>query len=326
MWKILRILLVALVLFVIFSFDFIAGDLRYNFGDWTIKHWNVVPVEIRFNEACALPRSGGFPCGSGTATSYTLTGPTSGLINVATSNFAVAANGTSTATITPADASHNGIFNPATVNLSGLSPQNFTYKPLQTGTYNISTTNSGTLTNPAAISLTVPNLLGGYPGLTTPWGQNNDATLTTGVAGGPFGAADAASLKEGTAANFHGAIINYTDTANTQRVVSIFIKQSVGTRNIDVELDECTGFTAAFGATFNPSNGNVVGSFAFGGGVVASTSTPVSIGSGWWLEQVTGTVGNFTNICTQIFMNNGVGNNYTGDGTSTVLLSRASVE
>jgi len=93
------------------------------------------------------------------ATTYTLTGPSSGPTSVASSNFTVALPaGTSLAapvTITPNDGGGGGGFTPTSVILSAASPSaTFTYTPASSGAKTISTTNSGTLTNPAALTYT----------------------------------------------------------------------------------------------------------------------------------------------------------------------------
>lgn len=92
------------------------------------------------------------------ATAYTFTGPNSGVVGVTTSNYTVQSNGLlgSSVTITPADASHGGTFAPSTVTLGAgtNTSATFTYTPANAGTYNLSTTNSSTLTDPSPISFT----------------------------------------------------------------------------------------------------------------------------------------------------------------------------
>lgn len=98
-----------------------------------------------------------FPDAGATAT--TLTGPTSGTIGVASSNFTVGANGpiTGTVVITPSDSGAGGTFTPTTVSINTGSPTGtFTYTPASGGNKTISTTNGGGLSNPASIAFTVP--------------------------------------------------------------------------------------------------------------------------------------------------------------------------
>jgi len=93
-----------------------------------------------------LPSGGG-----GTATSYTLTGPSSVTPGVP-STFTITPNGTTTATVTPSIAGLTGVFSPSTITLNNTTPVMFTFTPNYLGT--LSTTNSGGLSNPSPISLT----------------------------------------------------------------------------------------------------------------------------------------------------------------------------
>ena len=96
------------------------------------------------------------------ATTYTLTGPTSGTVNVASANFTVTPNGLYTGTITPTSTGA-GTFSPTSLTWSNTSTaQTFTYTPTSaTGSpYTISTTNSTSLINPSSISYTVNGATG----------------------------------------------------------------------------------------------------------------------------------------------------------------------
>jgi hypothetical protein len=119
------------------------------------------------------------------ATLYTLTGPTSGNVHIASTNFTVAlpVGGvlTGSVTVTPNDGAGAGAFNPASVILSTAFPsQTFTYTPVSGGNKTISTTNSGSLTNPAPITYNVIALVDGDPVST--WYDSsvnaNHATMT----------------------------------------------------------------------------------------------------------------------------------------------------
>jgi hypothetical protein len=95
---------------------------------------------------------------SAAATAITLSGPTSGNVSVASSNFTVAANGviTGTVVVTPNDSSDGGAFTPTSVSLSSGTPSaTFTYTPASTGAKTVAVTNNGSLTNPSAITYTV---------------------------------------------------------------------------------------------------------------------------------------------------------------------------
>jgi hypothetical protein len=93
-------------------------------------------------------------------TVYTLTrtSPASSTVpsgHPVTFTVGIAAGLVSPVTITPAS-DGTGIFSPTSVVVSNTALSvTFTYVPNATGTHNISTTNSSTLTDPAAIALTV---------------------------------------------------------------------------------------------------------------------------------------------------------------------------
>ena len=99
-----------------------------------------------------------------TATTYTLTEPTSGTVNVASTNFTGHPNGLYTGTITP-HSTGSGTFSPTSLTWSNTSTaQTFTYTPTSTtgSPHAISTTNSTSLTNPSSISYTVNAATAGY--------------------------------------------------------------------------------------------------------------------------------------------------------------------
>lgn len=314
--------LTTVCLFGLLSFN-PSGDLRYNVDGWTVRHWDLAPS---VKPACALPRSGGYPCG-GSAGSYTLTGPTTGNIDVA-SQFTVKGNGPTTVLITPSDTSNHGVFSPTTVNLAGVNPVTFNYSPLQAGTYNISTTNGGALTNPTPISYTVSNLASsGYPGLTATWAVQNGSTITTGQTG-PFGGTDAAKITEDSSLNYHDIDYSSAISVNTGQTytLSVMVKEGTGTRNIDVSF-VAPDSSSALVAAFNASTGAFLGDGSWGSATLSSTNT-LSLGSGWFLVQVSGTMGTMTSGFYTIWMDsgsNGVGT-YTGDGASNILVSRTTMQ
>lgn len=92
------------------------------------------------------------------ATSYTLSGPSSGAVGTASSVFTVASGGSlaSAVTVTPSDGGAGGSFSPTTVTLSaGVGTSGtFTYTPASAGAKTISATNNGGLTNPASVTYT----------------------------------------------------------------------------------------------------------------------------------------------------------------------------
>ena len=102
--------------------------------------------------------------GVAVATTYTLTGPANGQASQASGAFTVQCAGStsSAVTVTPSDNGAGGAFNPtAVVFAAGSSDASatFTYTPSGAGTKNISTTNSGSLTNPAALTYAATSLI-----------------------------------------------------------------------------------------------------------------------------------------------------------------------
>jgi hypothetical protein len=93
------------------------------------------------------------------ATGYSLSGPSSGIVGVPSSNFTVALTGGTTVpapvTITPSAGGGGGTFTPSTVILNtGSTSATFTYTAASAGAKTISCTNSGTLTNPGNLTYT----------------------------------------------------------------------------------------------------------------------------------------------------------------------------
>lgn len=103
---------------------------------------------------------GDIPAATGPATAITLSGPSGGVVNVASMNFTAGADGTITGTVrfTPTDSSGHGSFSPTFVDLSSGSPTGtFTYTPTTTGARNINGTNNGGLNAPASVVYTASN-------------------------------------------------------------------------------------------------------------------------------------------------------------------------
>lgn len=102
---------------------------------------------------------------SGAATATTLSGPSSGTVSVASSNFTVGANGTitGTVTVTPGDAGNGGTFTPTSVAISSGTPTaTFTYTPASTGVKTISISDDGGLTDATSLSYTSNAAASGY--------------------------------------------------------------------------------------------------------------------------------------------------------------------
>jgi lysophospholipase L1-like esterase len=94
------------------------------------------------------------------ATALTMTGPTTSASAATSAPFTVTANGqiTGTLTVTPNDGGAGGTFSPATLSMSGYQPSaTFVYIAAAAGTPSVGVTNNQSLTNPAAIAVTVAN-------------------------------------------------------------------------------------------------------------------------------------------------------------------------
>lgn len=95
------------------------------------------------------------------ATAYTLTGPAT-ITNASAYTYSVTpTGGTYTGTITPFVSGVAGTLNPTTLTYSASSAtQTFTFTPSATGTATMSATNSGALTNPSNLTITVNSATG----------------------------------------------------------------------------------------------------------------------------------------------------------------------
>lgn len=89
-------------------------------------------------------------------TSVTISGPSSGSVGVASTNFTVGTNVpivSGTVVITPSDSGGGGTFTPTSVTLSvGSQTGTFTYTPGTAGSKSITVTNGASLTNPGALT------------------------------------------------------------------------------------------------------------------------------------------------------------------------------
>jgi hypothetical protein len=91
------------------------------------------------------------------AANVTMSGPSSGAVGAASTNFSIGADGTITGTVvvTPSDGGGGGSFTPTSVSISvGAPTGTFTYTPATAGAKTISVTNDGGLGNPTNITYT----------------------------------------------------------------------------------------------------------------------------------------------------------------------------
>jgi hypothetical protein len=112
---------------------------------------------------------------------YILSGPSSGQTGEPSGTFTCRlAPLAGSVTITPHDGGGGGTFTPATLSLTNVTPQGtFTYKAAVNGTYAITTTNSGALTNPPGIAYTASAIPPDYI-------LSGPSSGKTGVASSPF--------------------------------------------------------------------------------------------------------------------------------------------
>ena len=191
------------------------------------------------------------------ATGYSLSGPSSGTVSVASSPFTVTLTPIgyavpSTVTITPSDGGGGGAFTPTTVALTTGAPSaTFTYTPASAGAKTISTTNNGGLTDPGSLTYT---------------------------ASAPLSFLD----------NFTGASTLVTHTADTgQTWDALFLGSSVGLSvgagvayySISTSGPDCT-------SSYTPANANTEATITISKGVI--TGAPEI---GMWLRFVLGTSG-----------------------------------
>lgn len=167
-----------------------------------------------------------FTTSAAAATAVTMTGPSSGAVGVASTNFTIGANGTitGTVTVTPSDGGGGGTFTPTSVAISSGTPTaTFTYTPASSGAKTISVTNNGGLTNPSNITYTASSV----PGLVSSPLKTNAGVLHLSA---PFEAfvlnATSGALvlrKTGLTSNAATGVVSFTDAtlaAGTQyRVV-----------------------------------------------------------------------------------------------------------
>jgi hypothetical protein len=114
-------------------------------------------ISVTNNGSLSNPSNITFVASSGAATAVTMSGPSSGTVGVASTNFTIGANGTitGTVTVTPSDSGGGGTFTPTSVAISSGTPTaTFTYTPASTGAKTISVTNNGSLSNPSNITYT----------------------------------------------------------------------------------------------------------------------------------------------------------------------------
>lgn len=118
------------------------------------------------------------------ATSFGFTGPTSGDIGVASTNFTVTPDYDYNGTVTPSDGGAGGTFTPTSLDWSSnkdTTAKTFTYTPAGAGAKTISLANSWSLTAPTPITYTAAS-----SGAVTSYTLTGPSTGTVGFSAGPF--------------------------------------------------------------------------------------------------------------------------------------------
>jgi hypothetical protein len=191
------------------------------------------------------------------ATAVTMTGPTSGVNGIASTNFTVGANGpiTGTVVVTPSDGGAGGTFTPTTKSISSGTPTGtFTYTPASTGAKTISVTNNGALSNPSNITYTVSAsaTAPGAPTIGTAVAGNASATV-------PFTA---------PASDGGSVITGYTATSSPGGFTGTLSQAGSGTITV-------SGLTNGTAYTFTVTATNAVGT-----GSASAASNSVSPAAG----------------------------------------------
>lgn len=109
---------------------------------------------------------------------FTLSGPSSGSINSASTNFTVTPDNiyNGTITITP---SGGGLSTPIVLTFTdSVTPQTFTITPTTVGTVTLTPSNSGSLTNPTALTYSATAIAPGAPTSVSAVGGNAQATVS----------------------------------------------------------------------------------------------------------------------------------------------------
>lgn len=244
--------------------------------------------------------------GAGTvsgATAITLSGPTSGAYNVASTNFTVGANGliSGSITVTPYATSGTGGFTPSSVVISsGSQTATFAFTPTSTGARNINVTNSSTLTAPADITYTVPtpSLTLSGPSSGTINAASNNFTITLNNGTGSVIFSPTASAGAGS----------FTPTSKTLTLASpsgtfTYTPTSLGARNINgtsspttsgpsdvaftATTDQVTMFRRTPYLTTDTLGTKSVTVYDADGVLVSSSASFIDIGditNAWWVE------------------------------------------
>jgi hypothetical protein len=208
---------------------------------------------------------------------YTLSGPSSGRKNVASSPFTVSlpndATTSGTVVITPSDGGAGGTFTPSTVSLTVAAPSaTFTYTPSTYGARTISTSNDRGLTDPAQIAFTstVDTYTLSGPSSGTEGQPSTDFTVALPVGGAVIGTVTVTPDDGGDGGTFNPTTVELTTLAPSATFT--YTPASVGAKTISVTND---------GGLTNPANLTYTAS--------AASHLLSSLISYWKLDEASGT-------------------------------------
>jgi len=161
------------------------------------------------------------------------------------------------------------------------------------------------------------NLLQQSEDLSTAWFATRSSVFTN-TEMAPNGTTTADTLVEDTSASathFIGQSISVT--SGVSYVFSVFIKRALGSRDANLRW---SGGVAAGNMTVNLATGAVSGSSAI------QNPSAVVFPNGWWRVSFWQTATSTGSFGVQIFLHDGAGIAYTGDGTSGIYIWGAQVE
>jgi Carbohydrate esterase, sialic acid-specific acetylesterase len=214
----------------------LAGTMTY-FYVWNGRALNATDASNLHSDPYAFFSPAG-------ATSYTFTGPTSGVEGVASTNFTVTPNGDADGVVITPATDGTGTFSPTSVTISGSSAATFTYTPTNTAgsPHTLSVTNDGGLTNPASIDYTVTSAT--TIAITSPSGvkcyqRNGSNQHSITVSGTYSGAPTSIEYR------FAGGSWATLDAAPTGGTFSGSATLAMGQGTIDVRFSNSTGVTAS---------------------------------------------------------------------------------
>ncbi|NDP27594.1 MAG: T9SS type A sorting domain-containing protein, partial [Flavobacterium sp.] len=239
------------------------------------------------------------------ATAFTLSGPSGGNVNSASSNFTVTPNYsyTGTITITPTGTGSTGLAARVLTYSNSSAAQTFTILPATAGSITLTPTNSGAITNPVGLAYTANTVSPGVPtsvvasagdaiaSVTFAAPANNGGSAITGytVTSIPAGGTD---LNAGSTSLIHSITgltngTSYTFTVKTTNSAGTSIASSVSNAviPIDITLPVISAFTipsTANSRTVSISRFTATDNTGITGYLLTETAAVPSTGSSVW--------------------------------------------